>query len=860
MANLKAGSKPGSSRGVATAVLDPETVTLVKGPNLGEEMERISRAVQAGDLSIRAHPQQFTGEDAIVLGSLNTILDAVIVPLNVTAGYVDRISKGDIPNKITDTYQGDFNTLKNNLNACIDGMGGLVEANQVLQAMAVNDYTKKIEGKYQGVFAEVASAVNVVQSRFARTVRIILNISEGKLAELPDLKANGKRSENDQMTPAFIQLLESIQNLVSEAELLSKAAVEGKLATRADATKHQGEFQKVIQGVDDCLDALTGPLNVVAGYVDRIGKGDIPPKITETVNGDFNTLKNNVNACIDGLGGLVEANQVLQAMAINDYTKKIEGKHQGVFAEVASAVNSVQNRIASILNMILNISEGKLSDLPEIKKLGKRSEEDHLLPAFIKLFESVQSLVNDAEMLSKSAVEGKLATRADASKHQGEFRKVIEGVNETLDSVIGPINEVQRVMGAMEQGDLTVRISSEYRGDLQKLRNAVNNTATKLAQTVADIGSNANTLASSAEELTSVSNSMASGAEQMTSQANNAAAGTEQASANVKTMAAGVEEISANANTVASASEQVSANLRSVAAAVEQTSANMKTIANHSENMTSAVNSVATAIEEMSVSLNEVAKNSGQAASVAGRAAKAADATAETVDKLGRSAQEIGKVVDMIKGIAAQTNLLALNATIEAARAGEAGRGFAVVANEVKELAKQTASATEDIRTQVSGMQNNTDAAVKAIEEIVSVINEINSISGTIATAVEEQTATTNEISKSVGAAARGANEVARNVQEAATGTNEVSRNVQEAVMGVTEIAKNINQLAVGTTDVAKNAAEASKGMNEVARSVNSVSGAAKETTRGAGDTLVAAKELARLAEKLKAGVAKFTV
>jgi methyl-accepting chemotaxis protein len=859
MANLKAGTKPKSSSGAATAVLEPKPVKVVQTPRLGEEMERIARAVQAGDLSIRAHAQRFTGEDAIILDNLNVILDAVINPLNVAAGYVDRISKGDIPPKITDTYNGDFNTLKNNLNACIDGLGGLVEANQVLQRMAVNDYSERVEGKYQGVYAEVAGAVNMVHVRFVRVVEIVLHISEGILSDLPVIKAHGKRSEHDQLVPTFTKLLESIQSLVIDAEMLSKAAVEGNLATRADASRHQGDFRKIVQGVNDTLDAVISPLNVAAGYVDRISKGDIPSKITDIYNGDFNTLKNNLNACIDGLGGLAEANQVLQGMAVNDYTRKVEGKYQGVYAEVASAVNMVQNRIAHVINMVLNISEGKLSDLADTKTIGKRSENDHLLPAFIKLLEAVQSLVNDAEMLSKAAVEGKLATRADAARHQGDFRKIIEGVNETLDLVIGPINEVQRVMEAMEQGDLTVRIANEYRGDLKKLCNAVNNTATKLAQTVADIGSNARTLAGSAEELTSVSNTMTSGAEQMTNQANTAAAGTEQASTNVKTMAAGVEEISANANTVAGASEQVSANLRSVAAAVEQTSSNMKTIASHSENMTGAVNSVAAAIEEMSVSLNEVSKNSGQAASVAGRAAKSANATAETVDKLGRSAQEIGKVVDMIKGIAAQTNLLALNATIEAARAGEAGRGFAVVANEVKELAKQTASATEDIRTQVSGMQANTGAAVKAIEEIVSVINEINSISGTIAAAVEEQTATTNEISKSVGAAARGSEEVARNVQQAAAGTNEVSRNVQEAVQGVMEIAKNINQLAAGATDVAKNAAEASKGMNEVARSVNVVSGAAKETTRGAGDTNTAAKELAKLADKLLAAVSKFT-
>ncbi len=670
------------------------------------------------------------------------------------------------------------------------------------------------------------------------------------------------RDETGLLLEAMKRMTLAIQGMAADAAALSKAAVEGKLATRADATRHQGDYRKIVQGVNDTLDAVIGPLNVAAGYVDRISKGDIPPKITDNYNGDFNEIKNNLNQCVDAISGLInEMNTMSAQHDAGDIDVKIPAdKFQGAYQAMAKGVNDmVFGHIAvkkKAMGCLKEFGEGNFEATLE-KFPGKKVFINETIE---QVRTNLKALIADATMLSKAAVDGKLATRADANRHQGDFRKIVQGVNDTLDAVIGPIDEVQRVMGAMEQGDLTAHIAKDYQGDLQKLRNAVNNTAAKLAQTVAEIGNNANTLASSSEELTSVSTSMAAGAEQMTQQSNTAAAATEQASANVKNMAAGVEQISANATTVASASEELSANLNTVGAAVEQMSSNMKVVANTSEKMTSAVNSVATAIEEMSVSLNEVSKSSGQAATVASKAAQSANNTAVIVDKLGESAQEIGKVVDMIKGIAAQTNLLALNATIEAASAGEAGKGFAVVANEVKELAKQTASATEDIRAQVAGMQGNTQQAVKAIDEIVQIINEINNISGNIAAAVEEQTATTNEISKNVGDAARGANEVSRNVQQAAQGANEVSRNVQEAVKGVNDIAKNIGQLAGGANDVARNAAEAAKGMNDVAKNVVAVSSQAKDTTRGAGDTNTSAKELARLAEQLQGAVRKFKI
>jgi len=550
------------------------------------------------------------------------------------------------------------------------------------------------------------------------------------------------------------------------------------------------------------------------------------------------------------LGQIAEA---ATQIARGEVDQEILYHSQDELGILADAFRSLIRYIKGISAAAKGLSEGDLK-----VSITPQGEGDALSRNMILVTESLTGLTEEAARLTLAAREGRLSVRGDAAKYQGAYGRIVEGVNETLDGVIGPISEVQRVMGAMEAGDLTARITAEYKGDLQILRNAVNNSALKLSQSLGEISSATNTLATNSETLSASANTMSLAAERMTDQADAASIRTGEASVNVKNMAGGVEVISANANTVAMASGELSSNLMTVGAAVEEMSTNMRSIASASKQMQGAVNTVASAIEEMSISLGEVSRNSGQAARVAVEATASASATAGIVDRLGKSAQEIGKVVDMIKGIAAQTNLLALNATIEAASAGEAGKGFAVVANEVKELAKQTAGATEEIRAQVEGMQRNTQGAVKAIDEIVQIINQISTISGTIAAAVEEQTATTNEISKNVQSAALGAGDVARNVNEAAAGASEVSRTVQEAVRGVTDIARNINLLASGTTTVARNAAEASQGMSDVAQNVHAVSGSAKDTTRGALDTNVASKTLAQLAERLRISVAKF--
>ncbi len=255
--------------------------------------------------------------------------------------------------------------------------------------------------------------------------------------------------------------------------------------------------------------------------------------------------------------------------------------------------------------------------------------------------------------------------------------------------------------------------------------------------------------------------------------------------------------IDQTAMSVSSAAEQLFNVSQHVSRSSDESSKQAKTVSASSDQVSANVSIVAASSEEMIASIREISKSATESSRIARTAVAMAEQTNHTIAKLGLSSQEIGKVIKTITSIAQQTNLLALNATIEAARAGEAGKGFAVVANEVKELAKETARATEDISLKIEAIQSDTQAAIKAIAEVGSIINEVNDISGTIASAVEEQTATTNEIGRNVADAARGTGEIARNINLVAASAETITSGAHETEVAAQTLSKMSNELQV---------------------------------------------------------------
>ncbi len=571
--------------------------------SLLSESTKIINAVTDGKLDARGDTESINFEFRPIVSGINDIVDAFVAPINVMAEYVDRISKGNIPPKITENYKGDFIEVKNNLNNCIDTMTGLI----------------------------------------------------------------------------------------SETESLTNAIKNGVLDKRSNENKFMGSWASLVNGINDIVDAFVAPINVMAEYVDRISKGDIPPKITDNYKGDFNEVKTNLNGAIAAMEGLANANRVLQKVVQNDYTEKVDGTYMGVYEDVKHGVNNVMDRLLNLQRVMNNIAKGDTSDLSALKEVGKRSENDQLMPSIISMLDSIQSLIKGTNEYAEKCNLGELdKIKLDESKMEGAYRTIFSELNKAAKNTAEPIMEVMTALKLMESGDFRAEIKGNYKGNFLMLKDAINHFMLAINELLFQVNVTTDQVANGSEQVSGAAQNLSQGA-------------SEQASS--------LEEITSSMQEVANQTGRNAENAR-------------------------AADSI-----------------SQEAMKAAERGNTQMDNLLEAMNDIQASSNQISKIIKVIDEIAFQTNLLALNAAVEAARAGMHGKGFAVVAEEVRSLAARSAQAAKETGEMIENAVKKSSVGsemskqtAEILGHIVSDVSKVTDIVTEIAAASNEQAHGVNQI------------------------------------------------------------------------------------------------------------------
>ena len=414
--------------------------------SLHKELARLSESSREGQLSERGRPEQFHGAFAEIVRGVNVILEAVVVPLNVAAKYVEQIAKGDIPPKITDTYHGDFNLIKNNLNMCIDAVNALVADANLLVKAAVEGRlaTRADASKHGGDYRKIVQGVNETLDAVIKPLNVAADyVDKISRGAIPAKITDNYNGDFNAIKINLNSCIDAVNALVADAVLLVKAALDGKLATRADASKHGGDYRKIVQGVNDTLDAVIGPLNVAANYVDRISKGDVPPAITDTYNGDFNTIKNNLNALIVAMAEITSA---AEEVANGNLTVTIRERssHDKLMQALSTMVSGLTRTVSDIRGIAGEVAAASQSISAASVQVSKGASAQ--AASAEEASSSMEEMVSNIKQNAENAQQTDKIANKSAKDAQESGKSVLEAVTaiKEIASKISIIEEIAR--------------------------------------------------------------------------------------------------------------------------------------------------------------------------------------------------------------------------------------------------------------------------------------------------------------------------------------------------------------------------------------------------------------------------------
>lgn len=654
----------------------------------------------------------------------------------------------------------------------------MARINVMIKEMSMGHLGMRLKMECQDEVGEMAEAMD----HFADDLQYVVietmhRISNGNLSA--DIEP---KDDQDEITPALKQTIKTIRGLIAESTMLAQAAVAGQLEIRSNADAFNGGFKEILIGFNRTLDALVVPINVAAEYVSQIGCGIIPEKIEETYYGDFETFKNSINACIDGLAALEDGSRVLSLMNQNDFSQSIQGDYLGIYAEIAESINGIRRLLLTITRIAGNIREGKLSDLADLKQNGKRSENDQLIPTLVGMMENIYQLVAETETMAKTAVEGDLSHRGDSSKFCGEYAIVIDGFNQTLDAVIEPVKEASLVLQELAQGNLHTMVMGEYKGDHAKIKDDLNQTIVSLAAYVG--------------EITGTLKEMGQG----------------NLNQEITTEFRG--DFAAIKKSLNDINRQLSTTLIDIDVVSAQVEGGAIQISESGQALAQGTTEQASSIQELTASIEEVAEETKDNAIRANEANQSAMAVQNNaaigniqmenmvaaMSAINASSQNISKIIKVIDDIALQTNILALNAAVEAARAGQHGKGFAVVAQEVRNLAVRSSEAAKETTNLIEGSIDKVEVGTRiadetavSLKEIMIEIEKVADLVKNIAEASNDQAQEIEQINQGIEMVSRVVQTNSATAEQSAAASEELSGQAQllKQMVGAFELQMN---------------------------------------------------------------------